>query len=151
MRLLALPQVKARGKELRDLLPEHPELAARLMAANDGAFELSVDWGTETRCFGLIVTSLKDFRGLDVGHLVTVRDVTEQRRAQTTLIQQQRALAVLQERERLARELHDGLGQVIAAAHLQATAAKLLLAARRDGTGQRVPRRYRRHDPSSRG
>jgi signal transduction histidine kinase len=127
-RLLSIQSARANGKELRELLPEHPELVARLMAAKESAFEISLGFGAETRCFALVLTALKDFRGLEVGHLVAVRDVTEQRRAQTTLIQQQRALAVLHERERVARELHDGLGQVIASAHLQATAAKRLLA-----------------------
>ena len=56
-----------------------------------------------------------------------LRDVTEQRRAQVQIVQQQRSLAVLQERERLARELHDSLGQVLAATHVQAATASLLL------------------------
>jgi signal transduction histidine kinase len=42
--------------------------------------------------------------------------------------QQQLLLATLRERERLARELHDSLGQTLAAAHLQASTARLLLA-----------------------
>lgn len=40
---------------------------------------------------------------------------------------QQRTLAVLRERELLARELHDGIGQMLAASHLQVTTAKELL------------------------
>jgi glucose-6-phosphate-specific signal transduction histidine kinase len=52
-----------------------------------------------------------------------LHDITEQRKVQPQLLEQQRALATLNERERLARELHDSLGQDLAATHLQASAA----------------------------
>lgn len=47
------------------------------------------------------------------------RDITERRRRQQSLVQQQQALAALHERERLARELHDNLGQVLGYVHTQ--------------------------------
>ena len=40
-----------------------------------------------------------------------VRDVTERKRAEETLVQQMRDLAVLEERNRMAREIHDTLAQ----------------------------------------
>jgi nitrate/nitrite-specific signal transduction histidine kinase len=57
-----------------------------------------------------------------------LRDITERQRAQAHLLQQQRALAVLEERERLARELHDDLGQVMGYVNVQAQAVRELLA-----------------------
>jgi signal transduction histidine kinase len=62
-----------------------------------------------------------------MGYLLMLRDVTEQMHTQARLMEQQQIMATLRERERLARELHDGLAQSIAAAHLQASTAKLLL------------------------
>ena len=47
--------------------------------------------------------------------------------AQTRLLQQQRSLATLEERERMGRDLHDGLGQVMGSINLQAQAAQTLL------------------------
>jgi DNA-binding NarL/FixJ family response regulator/signal transduction histidine kinase len=41
------------------------------------------------------------------------------RQTQTQLIDQQRAMATLEERERLARELHDGLGQILGYVNIQ--------------------------------
>jgi signal transduction histidine kinase len=52
----------------------------------------------------------------------------EQKRAQAQILEQQRTLATLKEREHLARELHESLGQALAATHLQASTAKLLFA-----------------------
>jgi signal transduction histidine kinase len=52
------------------------------------------------------------------------RDVTESRHAHAQILQQQRALAMLQERTRLARELHDSIGQVLAYVSMQAQAIR---------------------------
>jgi signal transduction histidine kinase len=54
--------------------------------------------------------------------------VTDQTRAQAQLLEQQRALATLEERDRIARELHDGIGQVLGYVKMQGQAARELLA-----------------------
>jgi len=123
-----------KGKPVKEVLPAYPDRA--LLDPGETEIELSlpgvhpngVGSRLETRYYQLEASSLRDWHGLEVGHLLLLHDVTEQKRAQSRIMEQQRALAVLQERERLARELHDGLGQVLAAAHLQASTAKLLLA-----------------------
>jgi len=61
---------------------------------------------------------------LGVGRLLLLHDVSEQKRAQSQILEQQRALATLKERERLARELHDSLGQVLSFASLKMGAAR---------------------------
>ena len=57
-----------------------------------------------------------------------LHDVTEQKQAQARLVEHERALATFEERDRLARELHDSLGQVLGYAKMQAQAARDLLA-----------------------
>jgi signal transduction histidine kinase len=74
------------------------------------------------------ISHLRDWRGMEIGRLLLLRDVTEPKRARELQKQQQLLLAVMQERERLARELHDSLGQTLAAVRLQASTARLLLA-----------------------
>jgi len=73
------------------------------------------------------VSLLKDPRGPLIGHLLLLRDVTEQRQAQAHILAQQWAQATLQEREQLADELHDGLSQNLAFLNMQAQAAQLYL------------------------
>jgi signal transduction histidine kinase len=65
---------------------------------------------------------------MKLGRLILVRDITEQKRTHLQLLEQQRALGTFEERERLARELHDNLGQVLGYVKMQAHAARNLLA-----------------------
>jgi len=76
------------------------------------------------------VTPLLSRRDAPLGRTLLVRDVTSLRRAEAQALDRERALAALRERERVARELHDGLAQVLGFVRLQAQAARGLL--RRD-------------------
>jgi signal transduction histidine kinase len=128
-RILTAPLQDIRGKLVEEILPNLPELNSPLVdaVAHSKPMDITFGSGVETRCYELEFSRLDDFRGLSVGRLLLLHDVTEQRRSQAQLLEQQRALSMLQEREQLARELHDGLGQELAAAHLQASTARLLL------------------------
>lgn len=125
-RIFETPASRVKGRLIHELLPA----CSDRLASGPGGTDTEIDLrsGLEMRHYILAISLLKDWRGLDVGRLLLLQDITEQQRTQAQLVEQQRALATLNERERLARELHDNLGQAIAAAHLQASAAKLLLA-----------------------
>jgi signal transduction histidine kinase len=138
-RILRLPEKQAMGQAVRDLLPAYPD---GLLADPAGAeIELSLPEGRqddlkagqEVRQYMLGISPLEDWRGLEVGRLLLLRDVTEQKRAQAQLLEQQWAQATLQERELLAQELHDGLAQNLGFLNLQAQAAYLYL---RSGQGE---------------
>jgi len=59
----------------------------------------------------------------DGGAIVIVADITDRKQAQEVLLQQMKELAVLDERNRLAREIHDSLAQGFTAIIWQANAA----------------------------
>ena len=85
--------------------------------------EISLGSGEAARYYSLGLTHLSDDRGDDLGHLLLLHDTTGQIRSQKLLMDQQRVVATLQERERLARELHDSIGQVLGYISMQAQAA----------------------------
>ncbi len=128
-KILGAPLKHVQGKPIVELFPDltKPGSPPTSAAALSKLFEMNISLGGEARCFEIDFSPLHDFRGLSVGHLLLLHDVTEQRRSQAQILEHQRTLATLNEREHLARELHDGLGQALAAAHLQARTAKLLL------------------------
>jgi signal transduction histidine kinase len=120
-RILHTAAGNAMGKPVGELLSTYPE---GCQGAGDGEIELTLPVEGEARIFALAISRLKDWRELEIGRLLLLRDVTEQKRTQAQIVEQQRSLAVLQERERLARELHDDLGQVLGYVKMQARAAR---------------------------
>ena len=93
----------------------------RAGAVSDDA-EMTFGSGTDARHYTSTLSPLKDFRGLLMGHLLILSDVTAERRAQARILEQQRVMATLHERERLGRELHDSAGQILAYVSMQAQA-----------------------------
>jgi signal transduction histidine kinase len=125
--VLGTSAARARGKTLAEVLPAFADPTGRLTDGAAGPAEINQGTGPEARYYALEMSVLKDFRGPIIGHLLMLRDVTEQRRAQAQMLAQQWAQAVLQEREQLAIELHDGLSQSLAFLNVQAQAAQLYL------------------------
>jgi PAS domain S-box-containing protein len=128
--LLGVRSAVARGQRWQELATAGrslPDLSAPCFAVADPAPECTFDCDGNSRRYELALSPLHDFRGLRIGHLLLLRDVTEQRWAQAQRVEQQRALAALHERERLARELHDSIGQVLGYASFQVEAASQLI------------------------
>ncbi len=72
--------------------------------------------------------------GGEIHIMLVIHDITERiqrdaslRQAQSQVVEQQRALAVFEEREHMARDLHDGIGQTIGYINVQAQAVRDLL------------------------
>lgn len=74
------------------------------------------------------VSPVRDGSGAINSILGISTDMREKKRLEHELLQQQKALAAVKERERLARELHDGLGQVLGYVNTQSQAVRELLA-----------------------
>ena len=126
--ILGSPAKRMIGRPIHEILPAYYDLAGDLQPAGADQVELRVGTGSETRYFQLETSLLNDWRGLEAGRLLLLHDVTAQKRAQVLLLDRERALAMLHEREQLARELHDSTGQVLGYVKLQAQAARDLLA-----------------------
>ena len=126
--ILGSPARGLLGRPIQDLLPASADLLGDLPAAGQGRGEISLRSGPDTRYYRTEASSLNDWRGLEVGRLFLLHDVTDQKQAQAQILEQQRALAILTERERLARELHDDLGQVLAFISTQGRVIQQLLA-----------------------
>jgi PAS domain S-box-containing protein len=109
------------GRAVNEVFPVNRDLLAM---DKEGTLqsEISLKNGKGTRDYNLYLTLLKDKRHNPLGRLLVFHEVTEQKRVQAEFIKQQRVVATLQERERLARELHDSSGQVLGYVNLQAQA-----------------------------
>jgi PAS domain S-box-containing protein len=102
---------------------------------------LTLGEGTDARHYSLNLTPLREQGGEQIGQLLLLHDVTEQERAQARILEQQAVVSTLQERERLARELHDGIGQVLGYVGLQTQAADKWLQDGRKDKAESILRR----------
>ena len=156
-RMLGIHDHAARGKTWQQLAPPgEPGLA--LPVGNTQAAgteielaEMTLGTGAGAWHYAPALSDLRDFRGLLMGYLLMLRDVTEQKRARRRLLEQQQSLAVSRNAKRLARELHDSLGQTLAAARLQASYCPTAARPRRDSPDGRMPGTPGEHDERRRG
>lgn len=74
----------------------------------------------------LTASPIRDEAGSVIGVMGISTDLRERQRLERELLAQQRSTAVLQERERLARELHDDIGQVLGYINTQSQAVSAL-------------------------
>jgi signal transduction histidine kinase len=116
-------QLRAEGR----LLPALPADSTQPAEAEMELPDMALGSGAGARHYAPALSTLRDFRGLLMGYLLMLRDVTDQKRAQAQLLAQRWAQAILLEREQLAHELHDGLSQDLAFLNVQAQAAELYL------------------------
>lgn len=121
-RILAAPPKKIKGKTIRDLIPAYP--SGQLAGNGETEIEFSLTAGQEHHFYMMTISALNDWRGQEMGRLLLIRDVTEKKQAQEQILEQQKVLATLHEREQLARELHDSLGQVLGYISMQAQAVR---------------------------
>jgi signal transduction histidine kinase len=117
-KILGGAAARARGANIDDLMPGF-SLGEKS--------EITLGAGNAIRHYALHRSTLNDRRGLRMGTLILLDDVTGQKQAQALLLEQQRALATLHERDRVARELHDTLGQVLGYIKMQAAVAQCFL------------------------
>lgn len=117
---LGRPAAALRGVRVDEVLPLGDHAAWSAGRDDIARMELELGAGPLARHYTAEAVTLRDRQGRELGRLLLLRDVTDQRRTQARLLEQERALATLRERERLARELHDGIAQVLGFVSLEA-------------------------------
>jgi len=114
---------RLRGRALSEILPAVFSNQAQSDRTAVFQSEISLGIGNAVTHYNLNLMPLTARGGEVVGHLLLLHDITEQKLAQVKVVEQQRVVATLEERERLARELHDGIGQVLGYVRIQAQTA----------------------------
>ncbi|MFZ5643677.1 MAG: histidine kinase N-terminal 7TM domain-containing protein [Bacillota bacterium] len=121
-KLLGLTINQALSRHAGEVFRSFPEALEALQDKREEALHSFLEIEREGRYYQMNSSSLADGKGLLIGQLLVIYDITEARETQQKLIEQQRNLAVFAERERLGRELHDSLGQVLGYVNIQTQA-----------------------------
>jgi signal transduction histidine kinase len=129
------------GAPIEDALPQSPALVAALRGPTGQQSDVALQAGEGAHVVEVTTIELTDWQGRSIGRLAQIHDITALRAAENRLVEHERALAAATERERLARDLHDSLGQVLGYVGLQAATIRKLA---RDGRLTDADRRLER-------
>jgi len=117
--ILGNSEANLQGRNIKELLSADLNLDG-INEDITSSLEISLGNADNLRYYKVDTTSLLDKYNHMLGYLILLDDITKQKQAQVQMLERQQVLATLQERERLARELHDGIGQVLAYLGMQA-------------------------------
>lgn len=115
---LTASQISTRGAE--EVCRKIPELAKACIDRNITHTEFSISSKGLTKAYEVLLSPLTDSKGLLIGRLAVTYEITEKKQTQQAFLKQQRKIAVIEERARMARDMHDNLGQVLGFINLQA-------------------------------
>jgi PAS domain S-box-containing protein len=116
-----------RGRPAAEVLPAELNILDWLEKPEMTTSEIRLGNGAGTSYYNLRFTPLKDRRDRPLGHLLLLHDVTEQKQAQEQILVNKQLTATLQERERLARELHDSIAQTLGYVNIEVQTIRKLV------------------------
>jgi PAS domain S-box-containing protein len=122
VKLCGLSSSQILHKNISEIDIAIPELVRVCKEKRADQAEFSVTEDQTVRYYEILITPLKDNKRSVIGRLAVIYDITEKKRVQEDLMKQQWMLAISDERERMARDLHDNLGQVLGFINFQAQA-----------------------------
>ena len=99
------------GQRFAEAASGWPELAALQSTEENLSGELSLN-GLEKRHHRFHISPLTGWWQSKSGMAIVLSDISAEKKAQAQVMEQQKAIAIMTERRRLGRELHDGEGQV---------------------------------------
>jgi signal transduction histidine kinase len=124
---LGLPREAALGMHAARAFARVPGVEALLEGPAERVLESVSAAQDDPRTYRVLRSDVTDGQDGVLGHVVTFHDVTRERDLQARLVSQAKDLAAQRERQQAAREVHDGLAQVLAYVKLLGQTAQDLL------------------------
>lgn len=119
------------GNKFEELAAAWPALAAVDKFFDQQTMEAFREHPTGNRYYQLQLTPLQTDGGYLLGKIILLQDITQQKQDHEKMLEQEKALSILTERNRLGRELHDGQGQIWSSLKLQYQTLRELVAGKR--------------------
>lgn len=128
-KIAGCPALQVTGRCVDAVCKNIPELAGACMDRSVLHTEFSIHQHESKRIYEALLSPLTDSKKILIGRLVLIYEITDKKQAQQAYLKQQRMLAVIEEREKMARDMHDNLGQLLGFINLQAQGIRQELAA----------------------
>lgn len=110
----------ANGHNAADAFRDMPEFTNACLDRSITHTEFQIAKQDNPKIYEAVLSPLSNSKGSLLGRLAMVYEITEKKKAQQHYLLQQRKLAASREKERMARDLHDNLGQILGFISLQA-------------------------------
>lgn len=123
-RIVGLTSNQISARKVEEIYNKIPKLEMAFLDKNVTYTEFSIESNSLTKVYEVFLSPLIDYKGVLIGRLAITYEITEKKQAQQQFLKQQWKSAVIEERERIARDLHDNLGQVLGFISLQAQGVK---------------------------
>lgn len=108
------------NKKVEDVCKHVPELVEVIHDKRLIHSEFPIDINGVSKVYEGLLSPLTDSEGAIFGKLLVIYDITEKKMAEHMFAKQQWKLAVTVERERMAKDMHDNLSQILSFINIQA-------------------------------
>jgi len=119
-RIVGFSASKIAAKTIKEVCGAIPELERACTDRNIQHSEFTINLGGISKVYEVLLSPLRNEKSILIGRLAVIYDITKKKQAEQEYLNQQWKLAVIEERERLARDMHDNLGQILGFINLQA-------------------------------
>ncbi len=119
-KILGYPTSRIITMRVAEACSKIPVLVNACMVSGNSQSEFSINTNGFVQIFELRISTLIDRKGIMIGRLAAVNEITKKKQEQKLYLKQYWELVVAEERERLVRDLHDNLAQVLGFINLQA-------------------------------
>jgi PAS domain S-box-containing protein len=106
------------GKRLDDLLPKQSQVIGQMIVNHTSRKEIEILQDNNHKIYEATLSPINHLLRGNSGWLLLLRDITSRKQAEEESYKQAQQVAILEERQRLARELHDSVSQTLFAAGL---------------------------------
>lgn len=120
--VIRLPVEQITSKHVVEICINIPELLNAILDRTISREEFTMIKMSKKVVYEVLFSILKDSKGHDIGRLVVIYDITDKKLREEEYNKEQWKRAVMEERNRMVRDLHDNLGQVLGFINLQAQA-----------------------------
>ncbi len=127
-KILGYPTSRIITMRVAEACSKIPVLVNACMVSGSSQSEFSINTNGFLQIFELRISLLIDRKGIMIGRLAIVNEITQKKQEQKLYLKQHWELVVAEERERLVRDLHDNLAQVLGFINLQAQGIRQELA-----------------------
>lgn len=137
--IIGIPVEHITSKHIQVISEAIPDLKDAICERTVSRIEFSKVTQNKQVEYEALLSMLKDKNGYDIGRLVVIYDITEKKKTELEYYERKWQQAVKDERQRMVRDLHDNLGQVLGYINLQAQAVqKELIDAGEDQCSKRL-------------